>query len=64
MAYSMESRRDSQRAELINDVLRAEPDVTLRARARFLADVGVPFPVICRVISEPARRRRQPQTQS
>lgn len=50
-------RPDRHRAELIDDVLRA--DVDRRAVARFLADVGVPFPVICRVISEPARRRRQ-----
>lgn len=56
------NRRDRRRAELIDDVLRA--DVCPRAVARFLADVGVPFPVICRVISEPARRRRQQQTQS
>jgi hypothetical protein len=52
-------RRDRCRAELIDDVLRA--DVDRQAVARFLADVGVPFPVICRVISEPARRRRAPQ---
>lgn len=52
-------RPDRHRAELVDDVLRAEPDVTSRAKARFLAEVGIPFPVICRVISEPARRRRQ-----
>lgn len=48
-------RRDHRRAELINDVRRV--DVDRRAVAQFLAEVGVPFPVICRVINEPTRRR-------
>lgn len=51
-------RPDRRRAELIDDVLRA--DVNPRAAARFLEDVGVPLAVVCRVISEPKRRRAQP----
>ena len=53
-------RPNRRQAEMIDDVLRAAPDVSARAVARFLADVGVPFPVICRVINEPGRRRAQP----
>lgn len=51
-------RPDRRRAELIDDVLRA--DVSPRAAARFLNDVGVPLEVVRRVIMEPARRRAQP----
>jgi len=51
-------RPNQRQAEIIDNLLQATSDASPRAVARLLADLGVSFAVICRVVSEPSRRRQ------
>lgn len=54
------NRPNEHLAVTIDETLRLLPDIGRNQAAQSLRLAGVPFAVICRVLSEPTRTRRQP----
>lgn len=62
MQIDDQGRPNRKRAAKIDDVLAKLPRLGREAAARELNSAGVPFAVICRVISEPRQRRKHSLT--